>query len=111
MKMYGYGNFLATMSLSNPRLTRNIFSQIMNNRVDSSSKKVKNTLSEYDKKLSSAVKNSINGYDENKKISLDKESKKALANYFNASTPLYTGKSSISTDYYSAVGSLYNFLL
>ena len=50
MRMFGYGNLLATMSLSNPRLTRNIFSRIMNNRVDSSTKKVKNTLSDYDKK-------------------------------------------------------------
>ena len=49
MKMFGYGNLLATMSRSNPRLTRKIFSQVMNNRVDSSSKKVKTSLSEYDK--------------------------------------------------------------
>ena len=99
MRMFGYGNLLATMSLSNPRLTRNIFSHIMNNRVDSSTKKVKTTLSEYDKKF-------FETYD--KKISDDV--KKVLAAQVNQ-TPLYTGKSSIQYDYFSTLGSLYNTLL
>ncbi|MBQ7628698.1 MAG: hypothetical protein IJS81_00575 [Selenomonadaceae bacterium] len=96
MKMFGYGNLLATMSRSNPRLTRKIFSQVMNNRVDSSSKKVKTSLSEYDKIFSD---------DYGKKISDD--TKKFAAQM--TQTPLYTSK--LQTDYYSTIGGLFNYLL
>ena len=95
MRMYGYGNLLVTMSLRNPQLTRHIFSQIMERRVDSTSKNVKKTLSDYDKELSSAV----NDVD-----------KKLLTNRLT-STPLYTGKSSIQANYYSTIGGLFNYLL
>ncbi len=104
MRIYGYGNLLATMSLSNPRLTRNIFSRIMNNRVDSSTKKVKNTLSEYDKKLSEAY----NKKTSDKKIPDDV--KKVVAAQVSQ-TPLYTGRSNIQYDYFSTLGRLYNTLL
>ena len=104
MRMYGYGNLLATMSLSNPRLTRNIFSRIMNNRVDSSTNKVKNTLSEYDKKLYEAYDKKSS----DKKISDD--AKKILSTQLNQ-TPLYTEKSSLHAGYYSSLGNFFNYLL
>ena len=104
MRMFGYGNLLATMSLSNPRLTRNIFSRIMNNRVDSSTNKVKNTLSEYDKKLYEAYDKKSS----DKKISDD--AKKILSAQLNQ-TPLYTEKSSLHAGYYSSLGNFFNYLL
>ena len=94
MRMYGYGNLLATMSLRNPRLTRHIFSQLMDKRVDSNSRNVKKTLSAYDEQLSSTIK------DVDKKLAER-----------NIQTPLYTGKSSIQADYYSTIGGLFNYLL
>ena len=94
MRMYGYGNLLATMSLRNPQLTRHIFSQLMERRVDSSSKNVKKSLSEYDKQFSKTVK----------------EVDKKLAER-GIQTPIYTGKSSIQADYYSTIGGLFNYLL
>ena len=94
MRTYGFGNVLAAMSMRNPQITRRIFSQLMNNRVDKNSANVKKTLSEYDEKLSSAVN------DANKKLA---------ARGFQ--TPLYTGKSSIQADYYSSLGGLFNYLL
>ena len=103
MRMFGYGNLLATMSLSNPRLTRNIFSRIMNNRVDSSTNKVKNTLSEYDKKLYEAYDKKSS----DKKISDDAKKFSAQLNQ----TPLYTEKSSLHTGYYSSLGNFFNYLL
>ena len=103
MRMYGYGNLLATMSLSNPRLTRNIFSRIMNNRVDSSTNKVKNTLSEYDKKLYEAYDKKSS----DKKIS---DTVKKFSAQLNQ-TPLYTEKSSLHTGYYSSLGNFFNYLL
>lgn len=101
MRMFGYGNLLATMSLSNPRLTRNIFSRIMNNRVDSSTKKVKNTLSDYDKKFAETYDKK--SYD--KKIS----DKKIFAAQLNQ-TPLYTEKSLLHAGY-STLGNFFNYLL
>ncbi len=103
MRMFGYGNLLATMSLSNPRLTRNIFSRIMNNRVDTSAKKVKNTLSDYDKKLAETYDKKSS----DKKISDD--AKKVLAAQLNK-TPLYTEKSSLHAGY-STLGNFFNYLL
>ena len=94
MRMYGCGNLLASMSLSNPRLTRHIFSQLMDKRVDANSKNVKKTLSAYDEQLSKTVK------DVDKKFAAR-----------NIQTPLYTGKSSIQADYYSTIGGLFNYLL
>ena len=94
MRTFGYGNLLAAMSLRNPQLTRHIFSQLMDKRVDSNAKNVKKTLSVYDKELSNTVK------DVDKKLAER-----------NIQTPLYTGKSSIQADYYSALGGLFNYLL
>ena len=94
MRMYGYGNLLASMSLRNPRLTRHIFSQLMDKRVDSNSRNVKKTLSAYDEQLSKTVK------DVDKKFAAR-----------NIQTPLYTGKSSIQADYYSTIGGVFNYLL
>ena len=94
MRMCGYGNLLATMSLRNPQLTRHIFSQLMERRVDSTSKNVKKNLSEYDKQFSKTVK----------------EVDKKFAER-GIQTPLYTGKSSIQADYYSTLGGLFNYLL
>ena len=94
MRMYGYGNLLANMSLRNPRLTRHIFSQLMDKRVDSNAKTVKKTLSAYDEQLSKTVK------DVDKKLAAR-----------GIQTPLYTGKSSIQADYYSTIGGLFNYLL
>ena len=94
MRMYGYGNLLASMSLSNPRLTRHICSQLMDKRVDSNAKTVKKTLSAYDEQLSKTVK------DVDKKLAAR-----------GIQTPLYTGKSSIQADYYSTLGGLFNYLL
>lgn len=102
MRMYGYGNLLATMSLSNPRLTRNIFSQIMDKRVDSSSKNFKNLIDVYDKKNSETYA---------KKTSDEKVSdtvKKFAAQM--TQTPLYTGKSAFEADY-SAIGGLIQFMI
>lgn len=108
MRMFGYGNLLATMSLSNPRLTRNIFSRIMNNRVDSSTKKVKNTLSDYDKKFAETYdKKSYDKKISDKKISDD--AKKVLAAQLNQ-TPLYTEKSLLHAGY-STLGNFFNYLL
>ena len=94
MRTFGYGNLLAAMSLRNPQLTRHIFSQLMDKRVDSNAKNVKKTLSAYDKELSKTVK--------------DVDQKLAAR---NIQTPIYTGKSSIQTDYYSTIGGLFNYLL
>ena len=100
--MYGYGSLLATMSLSNPRLTRNIFSQIMNRRVDSSSQNFKNMLDAYDKKNSETYV---------KKTSDEKISdtvKKFAAQM--TQTPLYTGKSALAKDY-ATIGGLIQYLI
>ena len=94
MRTFGYGNLLAAMSLRNPQLTRHIFSQLMDKRVDSNAKNVKKTLSAYDKELSKTVK--------------DVDQKLAAR---NIQTPIYIGKSSIQTDYYSTIGGLFNYLL
>ena len=100
--MYGYGNVLAAMSLSNPRLTRNIFSQIMNKRVDSSSQNFKNLLDAYDKKNSETyVKNTSD-----EKVS---DTVKKFAAQMTQ-TPLYTGKSSLAKDY-AAIGGLIQYLI
>ena len=103
MRMFGYGNLLATMSLSNPRLTRNIFSRIMNNRVDSSTKQVKNTLSDYDKKLADA-------YDKKSSDEKNSDTVRKFSAQLNQ-TPLYTEKSSLHAGYYSSLGNFFNYLL
>ena len=94
MRTYGFGNVLAAMSMRNPQITRRIFSQLMNNRVDKNSANVKKTLSEYDEKLSNAVN------DADKKLAAR-----------GIKSPLYTSKSSIQADYYSSLGGLFNYLL
>ena len=110
MRMYGYGNLLATMSLTNPKLTRNIFSQILNRRADSSAAKIKNAFSEYDKKLAEAYdKKSSETY---VKKTFDEKTSDMLKRYTAqmTQTPLYTGRSSYASNY-SAIGGLIQYMI
>ena len=80
-------NFMSNLSTKNPVLTRKIFSNFINTKTNSTSNAVKNILEDYDKKITE---------DANKKIS---------------DTQNYTKKSSIATNYYSALGSMFDYLL
>ena len=78
---------MSNLSTKNPVLTRKIFSNFINTKTNSTSNAVKNILEDYDKKITE---------DANKKIS---------------DTQNYTKKSSIATNYYSALGSMFDYLL
>lgn len=80
-------NLMSNLSTKNPVLTRKIFSNFINTKTNSTSNAVKNILKDYNKKINEDV---------NKKIS---------------NTQNYTKNSSIAANYYSALGSMFNYLL